>query len=95
MHLPSLYSSQIASKNPITNADIPAGVWGGGEVSKVNAITIISDNVWTKMQKRSTFGVSTSEITIIGLLSSAEGDEEMKDAENKEQLSVTGVVSTI
>lgn len=47
------------------------------------------------MQRRSTFGVSTSEITIIGLLSSAEGDEEMKDAENKEQLSVTGVVSAI
>lgn len=47
------------------------------------------------MQRRSPFGVSTFEITIIGLLSSAEGDEEMKDAENKEQLSVTGVVSTI
>lgn len=36
--------------------------------------------------------MSTFEITIIGLLCSAEGHEEMKDAENKEQLSVTGVV---
>lgn len=36
--------------------------------------------------------VSTFEIAIIGLLSSAEVAEEMKDAENKQQLSVTGVV---
>lgn len=31
-------------------------------------------------------------MTIIGLVSSAEVTEEMKDAENKQQLSVTAVV---
>lgn len=87
-----LYSSQPASPIQLGMQISQPESEVGKDVSRANAITIISVNVWNEMQRRSTFGVSTFEITIIGLLCSAEGDEEMKDAENKEQLSVIGVV---
>lgn len=87
-----LYSSQPASPIQLGMQISQPESEVGKDVSRAKSIPIISVNVWNEMQRRSTFRVSTFEITIIGLLCSAEGHEEMKDAENKEHLSVTGVV---
>lgn len=60
-------------------------------MSKLHTVWLAS--TYPIMKKgRGRIWVSTFEITIIGLLSSAEVIEEMKDAENKQQLSATAAV---